>query len=300
MTYNLNKKNKDNIPYIFPIAWIHNLETGNNSQKRRYEKTIEMFLKLRIFVKNNPNNSYEFIKEFLMKNRIFDEHYYAIDKLNNFVKFLNSKIQIDSNKSLKDTILDALNYDGNDDLTVYEREPDYSSAFNLRNISNTFYNTSSGTFQNFNFKEFLDQKQPILDEKKFNIDNFSNEGIIKHLEAEIKNLKKDAGLNFNFHDTKKKTTKSNSVLVKPFKKQSVDMKRIKVKKILKKKIKSPKKVKEKKNLRSLSVTKFDKETLDIEDIKKKNKLLEYIYLQRSKSKYFLEQEKIKHNINEAI
>ena len=51
-----------------------------------------------------------------MKNDIFDEKLYEIDKINNFLCFLRSDFKIDLNKTLKQIILEALNY--NEDFAI--------------------------------------------------------------------------------------------------------------------------------------------------------------------------------------
>lgn len=45
-----------------------------------------------------------------MKNHIFDDKLYEADKINNFLRFLNSDLKIDYTKTMKEIILDALNF----------------------------------------------------------------------------------------------------------------------------------------------------------------------------------------------
>ena len=50
----MEQKKKDLIPYIFPIARIHTNSFENISEKNRFEKLTDLFLKLRVYLNQNP------------------------------------------------------------------------------------------------------------------------------------------------------------------------------------------------------------------------------------------------------
>ena len=45
-----------------------------------------------------------------MKNHLFEDKFYEIDKINNFINFLKSDFKIKPNKTLKEIIIEALTF----------------------------------------------------------------------------------------------------------------------------------------------------------------------------------------------
>ena len=47
----------------------------------------------------------------MIKHGLYEDQYYGIDKLNNFMHFLNSDLKINPSKTIKEMIIEATNYD---------------------------------------------------------------------------------------------------------------------------------------------------------------------------------------------
>jgi hypothetical protein len=108
----MEKSNKAEIPIIFPYSKISDKEYINFSEKNRYDKLSRQFVKLRQYIVNDELNEKYYIKEFLTKNGIYEEEYYAIDKLTNFSNFLFAEgLQIDTSKTIREIIINGCEYD---------------------------------------------------------------------------------------------------------------------------------------------------------------------------------------------
>ena len=109
-----SKKETNGVPLVFPKILSSTFNYKSKGQNSRYEYILENFLKIKTLIdgdkKYGKNNEYEYIKEFLISKNI-DIKYINKDSVINFSKFLKQKkFPIDINKSLKDNILSALNY----------------------------------------------------------------------------------------------------------------------------------------------------------------------------------------------
>jgi hypothetical protein len=349
MTHYLEKRGRNEVPFVFPITWIHQNDYVNNSEKNRYEKMTELFLKLKFYIERDEGNEKQYIKEFMIKNGIYNGDLFTIDKLTNFMNFLNSKMVIDPSKSLKEIITKACSFKGDDEEEIPRRSrsreksmresiqenndesieeenklnvsiskskifsnskkninsqniPNKRSHFTLSVQQNKNSNLNSGNTWNrycdkeedrYNMSRYLSHPQPILG-KKFKVELNNPQAVIKGLETEFARMK---GLNFG-----------SRIIINDFEGRSSGRTTV-----LKDKIPviSNNAIKEQldRNARqtfSYSRTKMEhiEKNLnremenDIELIKKKNKLLEYIILQRSKSKLVLEIEKKKFNFDD--
>jgi hypothetical protein len=152
MTYYIEKSNKGEIPMIFPLNKVSKKQYENFSEKNRFEKLSNKFIKLRQYIINDELNEKYYIKEFIMKHGIYDEDLYTLDKLNNFSNFLFSNVDIDTSKCIKDIIVDACFYDPDEEQPkkmnkkpaeklVYKRAVTDSEkqdfSVNFKDLSNT-------------------------------------------------------------------------------------------------------------------------------------------------------------------
>ena len=127
------KKNDGKIPITFPLICSNMIDCDSISQRARYENIMEAFIKLKSMIENDKNqgkfNERQYIIEFV-SNKNIDKENLTEENLGNFSNFLNRKIlPIDTNKTLKENILIALNYNG--------EELDESNNNNLNNNTNT-------------------------------------------------------------------------------------------------------------------------------------------------------------------
>ena len=111
------KKNDWGQPLSFPKIFSSNIVFENNSQKERYEKMSEIFLNLKQLMeeykKTGKLNDLDLLYEFCLSKKI-DKKYLSVKNLNNFYTFLEEPLfPIDLNKSLRDNILLALQFDKN-------------------------------------------------------------------------------------------------------------------------------------------------------------------------------------------
>ena len=108
LTYILSKKfnNKDkNIPLIYNKPLSYNKKYKSESQKERNEKNCETFSKLRCFLLSNLDMKKQIIKEFFIRNKIYDETYYDLNTLEHFARYImNEYTKIDYSKSIRDII----------------------------------------------------------------------------------------------------------------------------------------------------------------------------------------------------
>jgi len=65
----------------------------------------------------------------MMKNEIYDNQFYRIDKINNFLDYLRTDFKIDASKTVKEIIFCALDYDRFGDNYT---ETNLSKIFNFK------------------------------------------------------------------------------------------------------------------------------------------------------------------------
>ena len=167
LTSLLEKKKKDSIPYIFPVARIHTNSFKNISEKNRFEKITDFFLKLRVHLFENPENELIIAKEFFIKHGIYNINLFTFEKLSNFINFIKSEdcVKFHPSKSLKEIILEVVNL-------PYDKYIDYLMMNNINNNDN--YN------ENYNDND---------NNNNYDIDNNEFDGMMINMEMEnIDNL----------------------------------------------------------------------------------------------------------------
>ena len=113
---NLLYKKKDDgvIPITFPLICSNAEDCDSISQRKRYEIIMDTFIRLKILIemdkKLGKNNEKDYIIELIL-NKKLDKKYIQYEYIDNFINFLNcKKLPIDTNKTLKENIILALNY----------------------------------------------------------------------------------------------------------------------------------------------------------------------------------------------
>jgi hypothetical protein len=186
------KKNDGKIPITFPLICSNMIDCDSISQRARYENIMEAFIKLKSMIENDKNqgkfNERQYIIEFVANKNIDKEHL-TEENLGNFSNFLNRKIlPIDTNKTLKENILIALNYNGEDE----------SNNNNLNNNTNTEQKLSPNDKKpSFNKNQIILTETNIFNKKPLEYDiprqkkllseeNFKNDYQLKNsLEKEL-------------------------------------------------------------------------------------------------------------------
>ena len=110
----LSKKENKEMPFIFPKILTSSTDNKSNEQNSSYQYILQNFLRIKNLLEKEKNlrknNEYDYIKEFLERNNI-DKKYINPINIVNFSKYLNlEELPLDINKSLKENILLALNY----------------------------------------------------------------------------------------------------------------------------------------------------------------------------------------------
>ena len=188
------KKNDGKIPITFPLICSNMIDCDSISQRARYENIMEAFIKLKSMIENDKNqgkfNERQYIIEFV-SNKNIDKENLTEENLGNFSNFLNRKIlPIDTNKTLKENILIALNYNG--------EELDESNNNNLNNNTNTEQKLSPNDKKpSFNKNQIILTETNIFNKKPLEYDiprqkkllseeNFKNDYQLKNsLEKEL-------------------------------------------------------------------------------------------------------------------
>ena len=106
----LIKSKMDNIPITFPTSYVYNKNYISISERERYEKINDTFLKLKHL--SSLDNNDKFLNQYI---RDFSKKYgftiLSNEQVNNFTKFLQKEpFPIDINKSMKDNVHLALSY----------------------------------------------------------------------------------------------------------------------------------------------------------------------------------------------
>ena len=64
-TNNLHRKKQDNMSFVFPVVFLHNCKDKfkNNSEKKRFTYSMELFLKLKYLIEKDVENKFDYIRE---------------------------------------------------------------------------------------------------------------------------------------------------------------------------------------------------------------------------------------------
>ena len=226
----LKRKLIDNIPITFPLYLSYNNIFDSNSQKERVKKNLDKLICIKTHLENNPDNHFKLIKEFMLKNGIYEEKYLKSEnmiKLENYLKqpiIFNPKYTLKQiiknvidNKLIKPIINNELE---NEDLIQNQKPINYFisplSESNLikknHKFKNKIYNNKSVILQEPTKKSNIlknnishkNLKLTIFENNAKNFENNEKDGkirfklsknnlkvLVKHLEDELNKLKED-------------------------------------------------------------------------------------------------------------
>ena len=305
----LSKKGKDGIPIIFPIIYSSFGNFNSNSQSSRYQNIMDNFMKLKTLINNEKsfgkNNEFDYIKEFLI-NKSIDKQYINSKNISNFSNFLKcEKLPIDLDKSLKENILLALNFN-KEKKNANKNKRLFSPTFN----KNKFYRNRSSFFNNS--KNILNENSSLIldlskQKKLFKKDEEKNDKILKKelkeeinlIEDEIKNKQEkinNVEKNLNLIPFYNNYYKKNKRINMNKKNESIGLRLASMKEINKSKLMKNDDEKEKKKNSTSNL--FDaNERLyytwyrelkrgDIKKFMKKTKLTEFIMFNKTREKLF--------------
>ena len=351
----LNRKIINEIPVTFPLCISHNSTYSSCSQKRRHEKIINLFMKLKTYLSKDPSNDFAIVKEFLQKNNITNPEYYEHNKIQNMLHFLNHPIQFNPKMSLQDAILTALNYQpSNEDLAnmnIYQTTNNGECPNNSQLQIETIYDININTTLEQNNKDKCVKKKKKVHNAFDNVDNEkfcqkikrvyhhnSLSDLIKGLEMEFGNIRKEKMQRYKGNNNTKwgksvrpkpndyinyNNYNSNNIQFNPNKIELNDLiydtnifvpnlclsydafNGPLLNKIYEEKQKIESKINKQKHLNEINQRMYYNSILrnsemEMKDIKRRNKLTEFIILERAKKKLELEEKKKMFNIDKNI
>ena len=311
----LDRKVYKNIPITFPIYLSFKNEYESQSEKNRQEKIVEKFIQLKTHIHNQPENENLYLKEFLCKNGFDEPENHTPRKLINLSYFLNHPFNFDSKKRIKDIIKDALNYKPtNDELISDQNKLKAINYFtNGENNKKNFISYSPQFYKKINAfpKTSIYKKENIfdsIDQEKFN--NYlslqkekshqSLSEIIINLEDEFTKMKNEKILvsdrtKINHEILKQKQNEENKLIpnlclsYKGFSNLYLKRKKKENNKISNM-IKKEEKIN---NINDRLYYSFKRKSEDMDKIRRRQKLTEYIFLERAKYKVLIDSKKKK-------
>ena len=289
------------------------------SEKNRIENILNKFICLKTHIINDPSNAQDIIKEFILKNTNTYKGELSEEKIENFLNYLKLTIRLSPNKNIKEIINDALNFkDSNKYLKKIKINPkaymrndfkyniiNNNTEDNIKIIKKNKAILPSSQSFTVNTKAFAD-----FNSKSFGIKNKKLTSLVKDLENELSEIKnyqlvKNNLINNNSKNINNKYDK-NGLETKGEKSKDLNMRNLcLVSRGISQKYKllynyshnsskvEPKKISLKKlNERMYynSLRKNLSQEYEIDEIKKKLKLTEYIILQRAKQAFLLQNE----------
>ena len=182
----LIKCKMDNIPITFPTSYIHNKKYISISERERYEKITDNFLKLKhlSLLDNHDKFLNQYIKDFSKKYGITT---LSNEQIVNFTKFLQKEpFPIDVNKSMKDNVILALSYSENNLNKLKNINKNNSGLYNEYTFRSS-YTAKSNEENKSKMKSLLDdmEKQSKLYRDKSTKDT---ETIYKELTNELNTI----------------------------------------------------------------------------------------------------------------
>jgi hypothetical protein len=205
----LDRKKIDDLPIIYPLFLSYNNSYNTFSEKNRVEKILNKFICLKTQVVKDYKNRDRIMREFMIKNGVYDEKYFTEQKMSCFNEYLKKPFKFDPKKTIIDIIKEAVNYkydtiagDQNTFKPVnmfINHNVTYSNRRLKKNKNNSFDNINAEKFYKnpiclkVEGLKFDDKNLPILvNELESNLIKIQNEGTEKlnMLRGGIKKLKK--------------------------------------------------------------------------------------------------------------
>ena len=323
VTNYLNQKILEKIPITFPLNLSYKNSYESQSEKYRQEKIIDKFIQLKTYIKRQPENEKMIIQEFLIKNGFEDIKYFSPDKINNLSYFLNHPFNFDSKKRIKDIINEALNYKPTNEEIISDqnklKEVNFflngeNKKIEIHNYSPQYYKKikafpKTSYHKKKSFFDTINQEKLYENLCKYEQNHKSLNEMILSLEAEFKQLnnekqsinEKTNNIINNENPINKQIEDKNKLVpnlclsYKGFSK--LNMNKINQNNKMLKNIKNKKeKIKEINDRLYYNFIQNSNDSFDIEKIKRRHKLTEYIILKRAKYKALIDSKKEKLDI----
>ena len=230
----------------------------STSLKERYFYIMKNLYYLNDFIEKHPNDEEQILKEFLINHGIFDIEYYSIDKLNNLSKFLKLDFTIDLNLNFKENLINILN--GKFKLNSNKKKNLLNKSTNIKYYYKTFNNKKP-------IKKIGKLRTNLEYQKKMNESNLNNN------ELDLINKPKEI-IDLIENEFNQELERRKNIYRKNLKSFRTNI-----------------------NFKNEKLYGKKKSDYDYNELKKQNKLTEYICLTKAKNNYELEELKKKYNYN---
>lgn len=236
------------IPFGDPLPLIYDHRFENESELHRFQKISNSLLNLRYKINNNPELEIPLLKEFIFNNGIYKTECFSIKSLNKLSLFIKSNFTINPKKSLKMVLIELIDSSRSENkatkTVVFKSLIRYKRGKSANNIKKSKINQDHDIRLNMSLQKSLYENKVL----RTDID------LINNPETTIEELKKEINRCYSNIPFKKAANKTflngyNNMRNTDYKFQQ-------------------------------SCSKDDYQ-IDINEIKKQNKLLEYICYEKA-------------------
>lgn len=185
----LNRKIINDLPIIYPLFLSYNNSYDTFSEKNRVEKILNKFVCLKTQIIKDYKNRDRILREFMIKNGVYDQKYFTEQKMSSFNEYLKKPFKFDPKKTIIDIIKEAVNYKY-DKVQNDENKMSPVNIFinhNIDYVNKPLRNNKSLSSDNINSDKFY--KDPIclkIEELKFDDKNLPI--LVNELEENLRQI----------------------------------------------------------------------------------------------------------------
>jgi hypothetical protein len=110
VTCYLDRRKINDLPIIYPLFLSYNNSYNTFSEKNRVEKILNKFVCLKTQIIKDYKNRDRIMREFMVRNGVYDKKYFTEKKLSSFNEYLKKPFKFDPKKTIIDIIKEAVNY----------------------------------------------------------------------------------------------------------------------------------------------------------------------------------------------
>ena len=199
VTCYLDRKKINDLPIIYPLFLSYNNSYYTFSEKNRVEKILNKFVCLKTQVIKDYKNRDRIMREFMIRNGVYDKKYFTEKKLSSFNEYLKKPFKFDPKKTIIDIIKEATNYK----YDTVKNDENKLKPVNMFINHNIVYenkhlkkNKSQSYDDNMNLEKFY--KNPIclkVEELKFDDKNLPI--LVNELEKSLKQIQYEGAERLN-------------------------------------------------------------------------------------------------------
>ena len=189
VTCYLDRKKIDDLPIIYPLFLSYNNSYNTFSEKNRVEKILNKFICLKTQVIKDYKNRDRIMREFMIRNGVYDKKYFTEKKMSCFNEYLKKPFKFDPKKTIIDIIKEAVNYKY-DKVHIDENKLKPVNMFINHNViyeNKHLKKHKNNSYDDINSEKFY--KNPIclkVDELKFDDKNLPI--LVNELEQNLKQI----------------------------------------------------------------------------------------------------------------